>query len=353
MTPSSLTFLTTYQCTAACRECCFQSSPHNQSRQITLAELTDIIDQAAVDFTSLQLVVFSGGECFLLGEALYRAIAHATERKLLTRCVTNGYWGKQPTKARKMAEKLSQAGLREINFSTGDDHQKYVPVQSVVNAALACALRDIRTMVVVEGHSNSRFVLQDLLKHPDIVSFFKMDKKAANIRLIQNIWIPFNTDRKIEHPDLLQLRHRLNDGGDTGCNQILSGLVITPDLQLASCCGLTLEYIDELKLGKVENNLKELYNGQLDDLMKLWLFTDGPQKILEFVRTKAHDIESDIHAVHPCQACASLFNDANVKRAIITHYEEIVNDVTFRFHLKRERVTYAEQNEREMRCVPV
>jgi hypothetical protein len=64
-------------------------------------------------------------------------------------------------------------------------------------------------------------------------------------------------------------------------------------------------------------------------------------------------IGSNIHAVHPCQACASLFNDEDVKRAILTHYAEIVHDVTFRFHLKRERVTYGEETERKKHCVPV
>ncbi len=352
ITPSSLTFLTTYRCTAACAECCFQSSPGNPGRMLELAECTGIIDQAAESFSSLRLVVFSGGECFLMGEALMRAIAHAVGKGFLTRCVTNGYWGKERSHAARMAGALAVAGLKEINFSTGDDHQCFVPVQAVVHAALECARRGIRTLIVVEGHSRSKFRLQDLLRHPDLLEFIGREPGAANLQLLQNVWIPFNTDRVIEHPDILELRHRAREGGETGCNQILHNLVVTPDLQLASCCGLTLEYIDELKLGRIQDNLRGLFEAQTDDFIKLWLYTDGPNKILEFVREKNPSIATGRHVVHPCQACALMFNDGEVKREISRRYMEVFDDVMFKFHLKQERLSSTEYYQKESHGVP-
>src|SRR5437899_7114277 len=75
--PTHLTILPTYRCTAACAQCCFESNPHVQGR-IPIERILDYIDQAAGDFPSLRLVVFSGGECFLLRQDLDAAIERAT-----------------------------------------------------------------------------------------------------------------------------------------------------------------------------------------------------------------------------------------------------------------------------------
>src|SRR5207247_1756710 len=98
--PTHLTILPTYRCTAACAQCCFESNPHVQGR-IPIERILDYIDQAAGDFPSLRLVVFSGGECFLLRRDLDAAIERATSRGLATRCVTNGYWATSPRAARE------------------------------------------------------------------------------------------------------------------------------------------------------------------------------------------------------------------------------------------------------------
>ena len=58
--PTHLTILPTYRCTAACAQCCFESNPHVQGR-IPLPRILDYIDQAAGEFPTLRLVVFSGG----------------------------------------------------------------------------------------------------------------------------------------------------------------------------------------------------------------------------------------------------------------------------------------------------
>ena len=88
------------------------------------------------------LVVFSGGEPTLLGDDLFEGIAYAHERRLLTRVVTNGFWGKSPEAAAAFVDRLIGAGLSEINISVDDLHQKYVPLWRVRNAYLACYERE-------------------------------------------------------------------------------------------------------------------------------------------------------------------------------------------------------------------
>ena len=132
--PSTLTILPTYRCTAACEQCCFGSNPHLTDR-LSLESIIQSIRQAKQDFKDLRVVVFSGGECTMLGDDLLRAISFATDQGLSTRIVTNAHWGAGTARAAKFSKELQQSGLKELNVSTGLDHMKYVPLESVVNAA--------------------------------------------------------------------------------------------------------------------------------------------------------------------------------------------------------------------------
>jgi len=50
------------------------------------------VDGALEAFPSIRAVVFTGGECFLLGDGLTQGIERAARAGRGTRCVTNGYW---------------------------------------------------------------------------------------------------------------------------------------------------------------------------------------------------------------------------------------------------------------------
>src|SRR5262245_49705051 len=114
--PRLLTILATYRCTAACEHCCFDSNPFIQKR-LALNDILRFIDDAS-QFRSLEGVVFSGGECFLLGDDLVKSVQHAARRNLFTRCVTNGYWAKSLSIGRNRLADLKEVGLTELNIST-------------------------------------------------------------------------------------------------------------------------------------------------------------------------------------------------------------------------------------------
>lgn len=85
--PQTLTILCTYTCTAACRQCCFESSPKVVGR-LEREALPDRIKEAKSKFQNLKIVVFSGGEATLLKEDLYRSRCFVYEfRALDTHCV--------------------------------------------------------------------------------------------------------------------------------------------------------------------------------------------------------------------------------------------------------------------------
>src|SRR3546814_14804729 len=62
--PKNMTVLCTYQCTAACKQCCFESSPHIKGR-LSGDVIRKRITEAHQAIPRMQVDVFSGGEAFL------------------------------------------------------------------------------------------------------------------------------------------------------------------------------------------------------------------------------------------------------------------------------------------------
>jgi len=343
--PTHLTILATYKCTAACRECCFESNPGHVLR-IPRRRLLGYIDEAADTFETLRLAVFSGGECFLLGDDLVAAVGRAARRGLAVRCVSNGYWAVNERAARRWMDRLAGAGLRELNLSTGDDHQEFVPFERVAMGAVAAAQAGVRALLVVEAHAGSRFRARQALEHPRLREFRGSHPNAHLLGIIQNVWIPFRTDRDLHPP----LPAGSAPGG--GCGNVLDNVVVTPDEQLAACCGLTMEHIPELKLGSLRRHrMGDLYRQALGDFLKIWLRVEGPERILQFAAARNPLIATPAGCAHMCQACVSVHRNEAVRRTLREHWREKAPEVLFRFHLMRRQDARAEETARAA-CAP-
>lgn len=332
--PHTLTVLCTYQCTAACRQCCFESSP-SVIGKLSAETIKARISEAKREFDTLEMVVFSGGEAFLLKQDLYDSIAHASALNLRTRIVSNGSWGKSKANASKVASALQKSKLSEINISTGKDHQEWVPLESVVNAAVALVDADIFTLVTVELDNEQQSCLAAIMSDDRVRDMLRTRKLVVQ----SNSWMPFHQsaeDRK-QSVDLADMRN--------GCDQIFGNMVVTPHDHLSACCGLTLEHIPEMRLGKNDGtNLGALYRSQADDFLKYWINVDGPRTIIErILGDRSESLLRDV--VHVCQACVLLHKEPEVKAQLTARYHDFVPEVMTRFFLKmayvRESRTYS------------
>lgn len=321
----SITFITTYQCTAACRECCFESSPTLNSGRLTFEFMKGVIDEAVKALPSLRLAVFSGGECFMLKEELFKTIAHASACGLGTRCVTNGYWGKTPRSAERNAKRLRESGITEINISTGLEHQEWVPFESVVNCASALAKEGIFLLITVEKDTAESTCWETVTGHPVVKEL--VEARPAKLKLICNSWMPF-------HADAAPRAQQRGYIAEKGCEQLFSNLVVTPYRMVSACCGLTYEHIPEMRLGAVGSKpLAGFVTDIADDFLKIWIHMDGPKEIVRKVTGKASNALMD-GTVHICQACAILHQDAEFRAALQARYAEFVPEVIGRFLLR-------------------
>ncbi|QSQ15718.1 radical SAM protein [Myxococcus landrumensis] len=333
MRPQVVTILPTYQCTAACKECCFECTPHVKGR-IPRERLMRYIDEAIESVPTLRLLVFSGGECFLLGKDLDDAIAKASAKGLRTRVVTNGYWAVSPEAASKRLQRLKDAGLDELNISSGDDHLEYVPFERVVNGLIAGAELKIVSLVSVEGFENSKFKVEDVFNHPRIRDYLAAHPGSPYLQVFKNVWMPFHQDRELEHRDATyRTPERLGLNG--GCTNVLYNMVITPDESLASCCGLTMEHIPEMKLGKLgENPMAKLVDQGMNDFLKRWIWLDGPEAIMAFVHKMDPAVPLPSRNVHPCETCAQFYLNPRAREVVRQHWREVRDDVLLRYELK-------------------
>lgn len=322
--PTTLTILPTYRCNAACEQCCFESNP-KLAHRLSLDEIKNLIGEAHSTFPALKVVVFSGGECFLLKSDLFESIRHATSLGLLTRCVTNGYWGKTERQASSTVDSLLEAGVTEINISTGVDHQKWVPFSSVENAARALVDKGINTLVTIEADGEDSECVKNAASSPTFKDLLL--KAEGRFKLQQNIWMPFNGRFD---PSRVQ---KSNESMYGGCDQLFSNMVATPHGRISACCGLTFEYIPELKTGYFrEESLRTLAERQLDDALKLWLAVDGPATIMK--RIGGPEIVEKLRDVnHICHACAIMYKSPELRDLIRQRLPELLPEIVSRFNL--------------------
>jgi hypothetical protein len=326
--PRTLTVLGTYKCTAMCENCCFDSNPRIE-RRLSLDDILRFIDEGAA-LPSVKLVVFSGGECFLLGDDLVQAVEAATAKGLRTRCVTNGYWAQSLEHGRRRLQALKSAGLCELNISTGDFHQRYVAAATVVNAACLGVESELDyTLITVELQKDRDVTAAGLLENPTLRAL-AMNSETTRFKMIESPWMPMSAyDSITQHPD--RMVNRTNVHQRHGCKSVFSTIVVTPSAQIGFCCGLSRERIPELNAKWDGASLAPLLVKGGADFMKIWLFVDGPERILAWAAAKRPEIEWEDRYSHHCHACLRLFDDPVVRRTILDHYKERVDDVLMRY----------------------
>jgi len=179
--PTSITILTTFRCSAMCTECSLRCSPYDESPLLKSKQIKSYIGPILKDFSSIRIVVFTGGEPFLLGDELVKSIKYVKENGLLSRIVSNGYWAKSGEITRERLGELRAAGLHEINFSTGDEHSQFVPIDNIVNACIESAKLNMLALVNIESHLSSRVNSETIMSHHKLRDFLSKKTRKDEI----------------------------------------------------------------------------------------------------------------------------------------------------------------------------
>lgn len=331
--PQVITFLTTFKCTAACENCCFQCSP-KVSKCMTLTEMKSYMDLCLKEYPSIKMVVFSGGECTLLKQDLIKIISYASAKGIRTRIVTNGWWAKSYKIAVDKIKEFKEAGLDEINFSTGDEHQEWVPFRNVRNAAVAAIRNGLLCAINIETKDNSKFDINKILKRDKVLYSMSAYKGSSNcnskIHIERGIWAPIKKDCKKEityedFKDSINFRR---------CEHLFSTIPINPYGEVLACCGITSESNPYLRLGNINReDIKTIYERTFNDVLKLWLYTEGPASIASYINKKAKAVDAKIKPSHACILCREIFRNPENIEILRNNIDEFSSRIVFKYCL--------------------
>lgn len=246
---------------------------------------------------------------------------------MTVRIVTNAYWATSYKKASSVIQKLYTSGLREINYSTGDEHQKWVPYDNIAYAILATMDTDLTCIINIESHDNSSFLCEKLIRDDRLSKYLDPFEKGPKLQIKNGVWVSLN-----KKEDLSYKKFTI-DKNTTGCKSLFSTISINPYSNLLACCGLFCENISCFRLGNLkQRNLKEMYESQFNDFMKIWLYVEGPYTILEYV-SKKRGLTIRKNILHDCSFCAEIFKDSENINCIIKNRKEIIPRVMLKYNL--------------------
>ncbi|MEV6444406.1 radical SAM protein [Amycolatopsis sp. NPDC051716] len=323
--PRTLSLMPTYRCTAACKSCGTLSSPRARDR-LSLQQVLSAITEAHHE--GIELVVFTGGEATLEPELLFGGLSRAVELRMATRLVTNAHWASSERDAEEYIGKLTTAGLGEINFSTGDQHARFVPVSNVLRAVRWSLNAGLTPAVMIETTA-SRTVTREKLEHDAYQAETRKRYPGRIIRFNESPWMPLNPRKQEHYPDGLAVDSS-NISRVRGCDSVLQTVTVQADGNIGACCGLGMRLVPELNIGQLdETPLAKAIDSAEQDLLKRWIKLEGPERVLAWAATKDSNIEWEGRYAHRCQACLRLYKDPAVREVIREHYTEKIPDILF------------------------
>lgn len=321
----TLSIMPTWQCNAACANCGTFSSPANKTR-LRHEAAEDAISQAAE--AGYRVVVFTGGEPTLTGQWLLHAIALAKESGLVTRVVTNGWWANTPKRAAKKIEEFLDAGLNEINFSTGDQHARFVPVQTVLCGLRAAVEAGLCVAVMVET-VNERTITKATIEAEPGYRALQGEFPNVAIEIHESPWMPLNPNEVQTYPPGIAVNSS-NLAFRTGCDSVLGTTTVEADGTIGACCGIGMRLVPELQLGNIADTslVEAVHRGEID-FLKRWIRYEGPERILAWAASYDPDIKWENMYAHRCQACIRMYQDPRVRRVIRDHHLDKLPDLMF------------------------
>lgn len=303
----TLSIMPTYQCNAECTNCGTFSNPRVKEK-LSQEEVFKAIKEAKnLDFLN---VVFTGGEPTLSWGDLLASITYARELGLHTRIVTNAYWAKSYKSAIDKLNKLIDAGLDEINYSTGDEHSKFIPLSRICYAVKAAYDLGLGFHVNIEGSDNNKIRKIDLINN---ILLAEIPNDVLVQKFDESPWMPLSPDQKGIYPEDWYVNKK-NIDSRTGCNSVLQTIVLQANGKIGACCGLGLKQIEELNVGYIgsKNPLENSIRESEADMLLLLIHYIGPEKILAWAQNYDSSIEWEDMYAHRCQACKRIYSDGDI-----------------------------------------
>lgn len=316
--PYCITLITTYRCNAACVDCCFGCRP-DRGRTMTLEEMKHYVDVCIEAYPqSIIRLALTGGECFLLGDDLDEIVRYGTDKGLKVDFMSNGFWGKTYRIAEERIYKLWRAGLKEVGFTMGEDHDHIINFKNCRNAVVASARLGYKVELRIERKPFG-----------DNTVFEKLKADRPLMKLVDSgkIQIKFWEWRDYNNETIHKRRyasHYRPYAKSKPCERLFREIVITPYGDVLACCGIGNSRNPHMRLGNIwKEPVKIIYERSFADLLKIWIQSKGAQEVLQYVYDKS-DIKFHQWG-NGCDACIEIFENPQILPFLREHYDDWCN----------------------------
>ena len=124
----------------------------------------------------------------LLGKDVEKIISYVHSKGLCSSIISNAYWATDYDKAYRTLKRLKDKGLTTAGFSTGEDHNRYVPWMNVRHAAVASARLGIATSLWLENHQRYSEIIQNLYADTEVAELVNQQK----LHIAASYWMEYN-----------------------------------------------------------------------------------------------------------------------------------------------------------------
>jgi Radical SAM superfamily len=288
---SCLTIMVTNQCPLQCAHCGPMSGPM-QKGALGLDVVERALDEALR--RSCQVVNFSGGEPFILGQTLVKMIRASSERGLLSRITTGAYWSGTPEDAKRRLIPLASAGLNQLFISTSDAHRVDVPLKNVIEATRAARSLGIEVYLVL-GISKTSDTSSRTLRRA-------FDEAGVGIPgLIESPIIPYGRAAENISPRDLLLRPVEDFAGP--CPSLTEHPTIRPDGQVTGCAVVFGQECSALNYGYIQDEeFSTILDRMQTDPLARWIHNIGVVELKRYleVNTPLRFADSYVNICHLC-----------------------------------------------------
>lgn len=308
----------TYTCPITCAHCAFSCSPKNR---FTLP-LNHIIETIrSLKGSTIKTITFTGGEPFLIGGDLVRAVYEASRCGFTTRVVTNAYFAEDLPTAFDRLSALSNSGLHELLISWDDYHAQFISFDRIRSAYWAAKDLGLRVAIYFVQANNVHWTAEKV-KHE-----LGGDVSTPHILIESPLHKTGRAKSKLKHAGP-SAKSVLGP-----CHYVLAGPALSAKNKLLACCGL----IPEKKTLVLDHNfephkLHAIIEKSRQSLLLNWIFLRGPYAIMDWISQRYRIPIIDIKEVGGnCEACHRLFNNkklmSKIPAALTENPDEIVDEI--------------------------
>lgn len=317
-----LTFIVSDKCNITCDFCGPDCGPTAKGN-LTTSSMLKIYKQQK-ETIGITNVVFTGGEPTLFLNEILPVIETIFNDGYATRVVTNAYWGKSESLARKVLGQLKSAGLTELNYSVDDFHQKYVPMEHIKTAMLVAEELKIPVLLAFKTQPGGVLKKEDferLINRP-IPYLEEIRGSEFDFAFSSGITVPLGRgEDTIDKKEWVRDIPRSRWSGP--CSEVFKNITIQPNGFLSPCCGIIDRKMPEFYFKNLheEDFLETIIDANSSTLYN-WLASEGPEGIMEYILKLNPAAEFLGNYIQNCHLCQEIFSNAENKKFIKLGLEE-------------------------------